>query len=376
MDPTVPTLPSGPVPTYPPNGGSSPVNDGSLPTNPPPPPSRDLSVAFQFLCSNIQTEDSDGNLLSYEAVKILIVKTPGAPALCEVRGDFKQAILNTKRITFKPCDNLPAGDYTAYLVDEKMPLGDGAAIKKKTITKGGFPLTIHADGNASYKGAAKIGILYDLNQGNSSYNRLNREYGKSNAVTQAACENQVSPLIISLSATPRSISLTAPLEGIQFDILGMRSFPRPHDKKQISWLTQDPQEYYFLTLPNSRGEVLGIEQMFGDNTAGPDGTFAPNGYAALAKYDEDGDHLITPYDPVFEKLRLWDDRNRDGLAQPEELLKLKDKSIQLIDLRFDDTYEETDRYGNQTLMKSVVKTEDGHLHLIFDLWFRYLNITR
>jgi len=33
---------------------------------------------------------------------------------------------------------------------------------------------------------------------------------------------------------------------------------------------------------------------------------------------------------------------------------------------------ETDRYGNETRMKSVVQTKDGRLHLIVDLWFRYL----
>lgn len=45
------------------------------------------------------------------------------------------------------------------------------------------------------------------------------------------------------------------------------------------------QDYALLTLPDSQGRIAGIDQLFGDNTFGPDGAFAANGYAALAKYD-------------------------------------------------------------------------------------------
>jgi hypothetical protein len=50
--------------------------------------------------------------------------------------------------------------------------------------------------------------------------------------------------------------------------------------------------------------------------------------------------------------------------------------VAVIDLHFDNRYKEQDQYGNQTLMKSVVQMEDGKMHLLFDLWFRYVNITK
>ncbi|MNL32723.1 hypothetical protein D3C87_1545940 [compost metagenome] len=115
--------------------------------------------------------------------------------------------------------------------------------------------------------------------------------------------------------------------------------------------------------------------MFGNNTRGPDGRYARHGYAALAKYDIDEDGYISNHDPVYSELRLWRDGNLDGIAQASELYSLDEKQIELIDLHFSNRFKETDAYGNKTLMKSVVKTTDGELHLMFDLWFRYLNIS-
>lgn len=339
----------------------------------------DLSVNFRFLCSNTQTEENAGNLLSASAVKLVISNATTGPALCELTGDFKASILNTKKITFTPCANLTAGTYNAYIVESSVPTSDMATVIAKSLiaSEKTNKILFNVNSNNTYtlKSNIKIDIVYDLNAQHETYGSLKELFG-STSETQALCEQRASPLIISLNSTARGISLTSPLDGIQFDILGENSLPKAHDKKQISWLAREEQEYYFITLPNGSGEVLGINELFGDNTRGPDGKFAANGYLALAKYDENGDNLITEDDAIYAQLRLWGDPNRDGIAQPEELLALKDKAISIIDLDYDKRYKEEDQYGNQTLMKSVVKTEDGKLHLVFDLWFRHLNITK
>lgn len=374
-------------------GGSGPGDDGATPRNPntgndpsvprtpatgndPVLPSVGLNITFRFVCSNIQSNAAAGNLLTASSVKLLVAKTIGSTPVCEITGDFKNDILNKKQINYKPCANLQAGSYYVYVVDSSVNSADGAAVADKSLTDNDIRFKVNADGTVQNLGRTKADILYDLNKSNLQYDELNSRFGTSTEATQAACDTRVSPLIISMNSQARGISLTSPLDGIQFDILGERSFPMAHAKKQISWLTQEEQEYYFITLPNKDGQVLGINELFGDNTRGPDGKFAANGYAALAKYDDDDDNLITEDDEIFSKLRLWGDRNRDGIAQSDELLPLKEKSIAVIDLKFDKRYKETDQYGNQTLMKSVVKTEDGKLHLVFDLWFRYLNITK
>lgn len=385
MDPMIPGLPTGNDPRVPigsmpgmdpniPAGGvtgNDPKMPGGVPTgNDPAVPMTSVPISFTFYCSNWQSDSAGGNVLTAEALKIVIFNQMNQVA-CELTGDFKSQILNTKKLTFKPCAGLPAGRYDAHIMDVKQPSN---SFLTKELTKSDIIFTINSDGSIT-PFTRTVGLIYDYNSGHSDYAESNIG-GTSTSATQALCDTKVSPLIISMNSQARGIQLTSPLDGIQFDILGQNSFPRAHDKKQISWLAVEQQEYYFIVLPNQNGQVLGIDQMFGDNTRGPDGRFAANGYKALAKYDDDNDRLITEEDGVFNSLRLWNDKNRDGIADSSELFRLQEKSLTVIDLRYDNRYKETDQYGNQTLMKSVVKAEDGKLHLLFDLWFRYLNITK
>ncbi|NJM10137.1 MAG: hypothetical protein HC883_04450 [Bdellovibrionaceae bacterium] len=98
------------------------------------------------------------------------------------------------------------------------------------------------------------------------------------------CEQVNSPLVVQLTPKPRKIRLSSPLLGVLFDILGLNDTPA-HTKRQISWFNSgDAVSHYFITLPDSSGRVLGIDQLFGNNTQGPDGRFAPNGYEALRKW--------------------------------------------------------------------------------------------
>ena len=63
--------------------------------------------------------------------------------------------------------------------------------------------------------------------------------------------------------------------------------------------------------------------------------------------------------------------NLDGRGDAHEMTSLRRANIAYIDLEYSSDYAETDRYGNETKMKSVVGYNDGSLDLIFDLWFRY-----
>lgn len=186
----------------------------------------------------------------------------------------------------------------------------------------------------------------------------------------ANCDQSSSPLVVHLGsnvAKPEAIKLSSKEEGVRFDLLGSLN---SHNKLQISWFAND--QYRFVALPNRQGEVLGIDQLFGDSTLGPDGEYAANGYAALAKHDLNRDNFIDRRDPIFKHLRLWHDANRNGIGEREELtLSLSDANIAFIDLRYSEDFAETDRWGNQTLMKSVIGYTNGTLDLIFDLWFAY-----
>jgi hypothetical protein len=191
------------------------------------------------------------------------------------------------------------------------------------------------------------------------------------------CEGHISsPLVIDvrreLKKGSSGVNLTSQIKGVLYDIMGLNASPVAHDKKQISWF-ENPESFMLLALPNSEGQVNGINELFGNNTKGPDGRFPAHGYQALEKYDKNLDGKIDSRDPVFTKLRLWGDLNKNGSAEINELFTLDEIGLTLIDLEYDKNYIETDSHGNQTTMKSVVQFKNGAMRLIFDLWFKHNN---
>jgi hypothetical protein len=183
------------------------------------------------------------------------------------------------------------------------------------------------------------------------------------------CSVDASPLIISLAATDimPPLNLSAPGQGVMFNIMGENAFPQANEPLLISWFTNT--NYGFLTLPNEKGLVLGVDQLFGNNTLGPDGKFAANGFLALAKYDENQDGVIDEQDSIFEDLRIWVDENKDGVAQISELKTLKEVGITSIKVTYDANFQEKDIYGNQIIDKSSALDAAGGQHMVFDLWF-------
>lgn len=187
------------------------------------------------------------------------------------------------------------------------------------------------------------------------------------------------PLIVDLGNEGKKISLSSQFMGTLFDLLGSFATPTQNSKVLVSW-TKNPR-YRYLALPNARGEITGIDQLFGDKTKGPDGQGARDGFMALKKFDgmdvagtvrlHDADGFIDEKDKIFSKLTLWADLNGNGVADPGETESLTDMGVESIDLKYDGNFYEVDKWGNQTVFKSVVKFKDGRETLIFDLWFRY-----
>ncbi len=188
----------------------------------------------------------------------------------------------------------------------------------------------------------------------------------------AACANadRIDPLLLQLNTqSPKPIALTAPEQGVMFDLLGALNNHKP---VKTAWFASADTENYFLVLPNGQGKVLGINELFGDATLGPDQKFAKQGFAALAKYDDNKDKIITPEDAVFTSLKLWKDDNLDGIAQASELHSLDEKGVMAIDLRYDRRYKEVDQHGNMVRYKSVVVMKDNSYGLVYDLYLRFI----
>ncbi len=83
---------------------------------------------------------------------------------------------------------------------------------------------------------------------------------------------------------------------------------------------------------NANGTIDTGAELFGDFTPMPNGTLAPNGFAALAALDANGDGVIDASDPAFTELKLWRDVSQDGRTGDGELISLADAGIVSLNL--------------------------------------------
>lgn len=149
-----------------------------------------------------------------------------------------------------------------------------------------------------------------------------------------------SPIIIDTSGN--GYHLTSAANGVLFDIAGTGTPMR------LGW-TQPGSGNAFLVLPGANGIVSTGQQLFGNFTPQPPSA-TPNGYAALAVYDQpdhggNGDGVIDQKDEIFSSLRLWLDENHDGVCQPGELYRLPDLGVFSISLNYSLSHR-VDGFGN------------------------------
>lgn len=103
------------------------------------------------------------------------------------------------------------------------------------------------------------------------------------------------------------------------------------------------------------GRISGGAELFGNYTQLRDGRLADNGFAALADLDRDGDGWVGAEDGP---LRLWRDRNQDGLTDAGELLTLQQAGIAALSTEASlSSQRQPD--GNLLRGTSVARTTDG-----------------
>ncbi len=340
----------GPSPTATPKDGVPPYptatpKDGATPTPSPTPPIGSANVPVGRHCSDRQTDEVGTNVASAATVSIKIYNSSDSLVCTIPYSTDLRSSLNAGYFSLGSC-----------------VLGDGQYFV--TATAGGKNVMQHESirefhlqfGVVTY---STVSILMDSNPSQT-------DVALPYHGTQ--CDSKASPLYIDFRKdTSQYDILSSPQDGVTFDILGANGKPA-YTKSQISWFEKGV--FGLLALPNSNGEVKNIDQLFGDNTLGPDGKFSSNGFTALAKHDSNGDKVIDRYDVVFGKLRLWFDFNRDGKADSRELKTLAEMKLEAIDLDYDVNFKEVDKYGNEIKFKSVVKFKSGKLRSIFDVWFK------
>lgn len=167
------------------------------------------------------------------------------------------------------------------------------------------------------------------------------------------CCQQISITPIIVDVDGKGFNLTDVKNGVNFDFFGT-GIPQ-----SIAWTAADSSNA-FLVLDKEGDGVKSGKELFGNVTSQPQ-SLHRNGFLALAEYDKSGtgdkkDGLIDARDKVFTDLRLWQDRNHNGISESGELFKLPELGVRQIELDYKESHR-IDQFGNVFRYRAKLNAE-------------------
>lgn len=162
------------------------------------------------------------------------------------------------------------------------------------------------------------------------------------------------PLILDLEGD--GIDMKGAEEGVEFDLHG-------DGEAERTGFIQGDDALLYLDEDGDGVATNGME-LFGDQHG------ASNGFDELAFHDANQDGRIDGFDDVFDRLRLFVDRDGDGVNQRRESLTLREAGISAIDLDYRDV-DRTDEHGNRITQVGGFRRADGGRGTIVDAHFGY-----
>lgn len=161
-------------------------------------------------------------------------------------------------------------------------------------------------------------------------------------------------------APPRHDPLVLDMDGDGIETVGINAindvvFDADGDglKTGTGWVKAD--DALLVYDRNGNGTIDDGSEFFGDQTM-VDGVRATDGFAALSAEDTNNDGVFDASDANYTNVRIWQDKNQDGISQSDELRTLTEAGIASISLTTTTTNKTTN--GNtQTMAGSYTKTD-------------------
>lgn len=149
---------------------------------------------------------------------------------------------------------------------------------------------------------------------------------------------------------------------------GVSLFPLYGSKEgaRVNWPEKNAPGYFLVKLDKASDEITSHSQLFGKDEK------FENGFEALAIHDSNKDDKIDSNDPIFKSLFLWRDLNGNGHSEEGEVVSLKSKGVQSIDLKYTtrDVTKFDSRARAREKSKFLFKNKKGKVvkSNIFDVW--------
>jgi Ca2+-binding RTX toxin-like protein len=174
----------------------------------------------------------------------------------------------------------------------------------------------------------------------------------------SSAKQTVSPLILDLDGD--GVETTHISAGTHFD----------HDGNGFAEATGwvGAQDGLLVMDRNANGRIDNGHELFGNNTLLPDGSYASNGFAALAALDGNGDGKVSAADSAWSQLRVWKDANANAVADVGELLTLAAAGVSSIATACSPLHA-IEANGNEHLQAGTYTTTAGTARTIEDVWF-------
>ena len=142
-------------------------------------------------------------------------------------------------------------------------------------------------------------------------------------------------------------------------------------KEATAWIEKD--DGLLVLDKNGNGKIDNGNELFGNHTIsntiyGYTDEKATNGYEALKAYDLNNDNVIDEKDEIFNKLKIWKDKNSNGITDEGELSSLAHNNIKSIDLNYKEIA--MDENSNTVKQSSKVTLKDGSTLDANDVWFK------